>query len=262
MAGWQRAGQVQFYSPDTLFDAIDGAADLFLAYGFKTLQVAQYKSGEKASVLVEVYAHGNPLQAFGVYSQERMPEAQYFSAGAQAYLDEGASFAGLVKGSHYVKISGHNLGTNKAQVLTEFALKMAHLLPGEAKLPGLLSVFPSEGKLTNSELYIDQNVLGYDFFKVGFTAEYEVGGQRFRLFVLDGGDRAGAEGMLRDYLAKLGQKLEETSPGPLSLNDPNHGPLALALRGRYLAGVLNQSDQALRLRYLMALAEEISKASD
>jgi hypothetical protein len=208
---------------------------------------------------MEIYGHGNPLQAFGVYSQERMPEVQYFSAGAQAYLDEGVSFAGLYKGSHYVKVSGHNLGPDKAKVLREFVLKIAQRLPGETQLPELLSVFPSEGRLKNSELYIDRNVLGYDFFKAGFTADYEAGGLRFRLFVLDGGDKAGAEAMLMKYLAKLGRKPEGAPSERLSLNDPNHGPVELARQGRYLAGVLNLPDQELRIRQLRALVDNLSQ---
>ncbi len=259
LGGWQRDLEIQTYTPENLFEAINGAADLFLAYGFKELQAAEYRDRRKASVFVEIYAHGNPLQAFGIYSQERSPRAQYFAAGAQAYLDGDAGFAGLLKGSHYVRIFGQNLGPEKDEILREFVLKTAEILPGEAKLPELLGVFPNEGKLENSELYIDRNVLGYAFLKAGFTAEYEVKGHKFRLFILDGQDRAGARAMVSEYLAGLGQKLKDVPSGTLKLNDPNHGLLELSRRGRYVAGVLNLTDQELRGRLLHALLDKLAE---
>jgi hypothetical protein len=210
-------------------------------------------------VLVEVYAHTTPRQAFGVYSQERNPKAQYLEAGAQTYVDEGSSFSGLVKGSHYVKISGSDLGPHNAQVLKTFALEISKRLPGEAKLPALLAVFPDEGKIRHSEFYIDRNVLGYPFLKAGFTADYAMGGEKFRLFVLEGEDQAGAAAMLKAYLAHLGRKSEDAGAGPMTLDDPNHGPVALAWRGRYLAGVLNVADRDLRLQRLDGLTANLPR---
>jgi hypothetical protein len=255
---WQGPSEIQSYGPDNLFDAINGAADLFLAYGFRELQVAEYKGPGRASVLVEVYAHTTPRQAFGVYSQERNPQAQYLEAEAQAYVEEGSGFSGLVKGTHYVKISGTDLGPQAAHILETFALEFSKRLPGEAKPPALLSVFPAEGKIPHSELYVDRNVLGYPFLKAGFTADYARDGVNYRLFVLEGEDPAGAEAMLQAYLAKLGRK-EEAGGGAMTLDDPHHGPLGVVRKGRYLAGVLNVADSLLRLKRVEELAANLPR---
>jgi len=52
--GWTPAGAPQVFSPDTLYDYINGGSDLYLKYDFEELQVLEYRKG-KMSVLAEVY---------------------------------------------------------------------------------------------------------------------------------------------------------------------------------------------------------------
>ena len=61
------------FSPKTLFEYINGDADLYLMYDFQELKVAEYLNEKKASVIVDVYRHKTPTHAFGIYSQERLP---------------------------------------------------------------------------------------------------------------------------------------------------------------------------------------------
>jgi hypothetical protein len=83
MAGWKQSGEVQIYSPANLYDYINGGADLYLKYDFQELKVADYINDQKASVTIEVYRHKTPVHAFGIYSQERLGNANYLEVGAQ-----------------------------------------------------------------------------------------------------------------------------------------------------------------------------------
>ncbi|MBA4391783.1 MAG: hypothetical protein C0399_12730, partial [Syntrophus sp. (in: bacteria)] len=74
MPGWKQSGDVQTFSPKTLYEYINGAADLYLASDFEELTVAEYVNDKKASVIVEAYRHRTPRDAFGIYSQERLPD--------------------------------------------------------------------------------------------------------------------------------------------------------------------------------------------
>jgi hypothetical protein len=255
--GWNRHGEIQRYTPDNVFDAINGAADLYLAYGLEALQTAEYRGPGMASVLVEVYTHGTPRQAFGVYSRERVPQGRYMEVGAQAYVDEGSGFAGIVKGSHYVRVAGSDLGPGGGQVLETFVREIAGQLPGEAALPALLAAFPGEGKVPHSEIYVDRNVLGYPFFQAGFLADYTVDGAQFRLVALEAADPAAAEAMLSAYVAQLGPKDGGGGTEPVTLEDPNHGAVALLRKGRFLAGVLGAAAPGLRNSYLHRLTANL-----
>ena len=106
--GWKQVGEIQTFNPGTLYEYIDGGADLYLAYDFEELKVAEYQNDKKASVTVEVYRHRTPTHAFGVYSQERVPGANFIDVGIQGYQEKHA--LNFLSGNTYVKITGYDIG--------------------------------------------------------------------------------------------------------------------------------------------------------
>jgi len=69
--GWELSENIDTYSPETLYDAINGAADSYLRYDFRELKVGEYSLDDGTYLVVEIYQHGSPINAFGIYSQER-----------------------------------------------------------------------------------------------------------------------------------------------------------------------------------------------
>jgi hypothetical protein len=152
ITGWKQSGEVQTFSPKTLYEYINGAADLYLASDFEELKVAEYGNEKKASVIVEAYRHRTPRDAFGIYSQERLPDGNFLKIGAQGYIDK--NILNFVCGSYYVKLNSFNTGADDREVLQAVAKKVTGNLGEKGDLPSILSVFPSEGKKGNSEKYI------------------------------------------------------------------------------------------------------------
>jgi hypothetical protein len=101
--GWNQSEEVQTFVPKTLFEYINGAADLYLAYDFEELKSAEYHNDKKASVTVDVYRHKTPIDAFGIYSQERLPDANYLDVGVQGYYEK--NVLNVLSGDFYVKIN-------------------------------------------------------------------------------------------------------------------------------------------------------------
>ncbi len=104
LSGWKGPVAFQTFSPETLYEYINGAADLYLKYDFQELQVAEYHGTGKASLTIEIYRHRTPTHAFGIYSQERNPQAQFLPLGVQGFREEGLLV--FVSGNFYVKITG------------------------------------------------------------------------------------------------------------------------------------------------------------
>ena len=90
VSGWKQVGEIQRFDPNTLYEYINGGADLYLAYDFEELKVAEYQNDKKAAVTVDVYRHRTPTHAFGIYSQERFPGANFIDVGVQGYLEKHA----------------------------------------------------------------------------------------------------------------------------------------------------------------------------
>jgi hypothetical protein len=258
MSGWKQAGKIQTYTPDTLDGYINGDADLYLAYDFEELKVAEYHKGQKAAITVDVYRHRSPLQAFGIYSQERHPGANFVDVGVQGYLEDHA--LNFLSGNNYVKITGYDIGPEEQTTLLSFAMAVTGSLGGKGAFPSMLATFPPEGKVKNSEKFIARKFLGYPFLHSAFSADYDVSGRDFKLFIIEGKDQADCRDMLEKYLDRLGMKDKPVAEGQYTLSDAYHGEIDLHWRGARLWGILDLGDPGLRAKYSRLFEEQLQKA--
>lgn len=259
ITGWKQQGEVHTFSPETLYEHINGAADLYLAYYFEELRVAEYVNAHQASVVVEAYRHGSPRDAFGIYSQERLPDGHFLNIGAQGYID--ANILNFVAGSYYVKLNSFNTGAVDREALQSIAMRVAKNLGNGPGLPAVLAAFPAEGKKIHSEKYVGRNFLGYSFFDGIFTADYEHAGRRFQLFLMEAKDKNDCRNILQSYLRKLKAPDQEVSEGRHTLTDPHHGIIDLFWLRRYLWGTLDLPQAEVRSRYLKLFEEKIKNYS-
>lgn len=92
--GWALAEGPQIFTKKTLFEHIDGEAELFLKYGFQNSVFALYQNGKSREdqVEVDIYDMGSVLQAFGVFSRFRN-EDRPGGFGLDSFLDEHSAFS-------------------------------------------------------------------------------------------------------------------------------------------------------------------------
>ena len=255
--GWRQSGEVQTYIPETLFEYINGAADLYLAYDFQALKAAEYQNDKKASVTVDIYQHGTPIHAFGIYSEERLPSATFMDVGVEGYIEK--NIFNFLTGSYYVKISSYNTGAQDQEILLTFAKKIAENLGEKGTLPEILTAFPPEEKVKHSEKFISKKFLGYSFLHSAFTADYDLSGRTFKLFVIQGEDQKECKDMIQKYLEQTPKVDKSVEEGRYTISDPHHGEIDLTWRGAYLWGTLNLSDFDLRSKYLKLLEEGLKR---
>jgi hypothetical protein len=257
VAGWKQSGEVQTFIPKTLYEYINGAADLYIMYDFQELKVAEYLNEKKASVIIDVYRHKTPTHAFGIYSQERHPKANFINVGAQGYVEE--EILNFIAGPYYVKITGYKIEFGGQGVLISFAKKVLENLEEKGTLPTLLNSFPPEGKVKNSEKFIAKNFLGYSFLHSAFIADYEVSGKKFKLFVIEPGDKNECKMIIQKYLEQTGKTEKSVAEGRHRIPDPHHGEIDLYWQGRYIWGTLSLTDSDLRSKYLKLVKEGLQK---
>jgi hypothetical protein len=240
IAGWQKKGAIEDYSPETLYEYIDGAAENFIGYGFRRLVVQNYANGQGQALSVEVYFHGTPENAFGIYSSEKPLAGDYLELGGQGYFETG--ILNFVCSDCYVKLSGFELGNGDREVLTNLGRALAGRIDARAILPEMLQAFPGAGKIVNSERFILANFMGHDFLHSAYTADYRVDGLPFRLFIIAAASEADARAMLGKYVALEKKTPAPTlSPGMLTINDPYNGPVRLIWQGRFICGGSGQN---------------------
>jgi len=221
------------------------------------LKVAEYKNEKKASVTVEVYEQKTQTHAFGIYSQERLPDANFIDMGAQGYIE--TNVLNFLTGPHYVKITSYNTGAEDREILLAFARKISENLGVKGTLPGVLSSFPEDGKKKNSEKFINKNFLGYSFLHSAFTADYELSGKKFKLFVIEGVDGKDCSEMAERYLQQSGNTGKNIVEDIYTISDPYHGEIEFHWKGKFIWGALNVADASLRSKYLKLFEAGLQK---
>jgi hypothetical protein len=243
LKNWKLAEEPRPFRPETLFEYIDGAAEVYLSYDFKELLVAQFQEmSSKASMTVEIYDMGNGGNAFGIYSAERYPESRFLPIGNQGYLDEGA--LNFLVGRYYVKLLCFEAVSRSEEFLKLWAKEVAGKSKDPGSLPDLLTVFPKDGLIANGEKFVLRNFLGFKFLGNGFTANYKVKDLEFDCFFIEGKSDEDAGAMLKQYLdhfAKSGQPVEKQGYG-FHVKDPYLKHVFLAQVGRFLCGVAKIKD--------------------
>jgi len=68
VAAWSRGDSPRVLGPAEIFDYMDGAGELYLAYGLVRLDVYEYSSPTEPSITAEIYTLGSSDDAYGLLS--------------------------------------------------------------------------------------------------------------------------------------------------------------------------------------------------
>ena len=197
-----------------------------------------YENTDGAFVTIDLYEHSDDLNAFGIYSQERLPGSTRIPLGVEGYTEQG--ILNFLKGRYYVKVSGYGLRGDS--LLTNFASLMEESIDGTNLLPREFSLFPAEGRIPGTEMYIPGDYLGHSFLQSVYTVDYKRDGNAVTLFLVDAGDSLGVRHIVESYYSITQNDGDTKSVSSLvvSLNDPYHqsdGPVHLRWEGRYIWGI-------------------------
>jgi hypothetical protein len=258
ISGWTIVPDTVVYTPANLYDLIDGAADLFLSYGFVDLHLAEYTGGDSISVRAEVYRHSSATNAFGIYSQERNTDYAFIEMGTEGYIEDGV--LNFLAGVHYVKLSTTARGEAGRRSMRSVAKSLESVLAPDRSWPGALGVFPKKGKIAHSELYTAENFLGYRFLRGAFTAAY-AGKEPFTLFVITAETEAEARQMLSEYARAVNAPPGTSGDALRGFVDPHSGTIAMKQHGPYLFGILRYARAETARQILMELENRLEQYS-
>jgi len=250
--GWDLNVGDKVYVPDNLFDIINGAADSYLSYDFRKLYTAEYKDDQDRRIRVYIFEHSNPVNAFGIYSQERHQDYEFNETGAQGFQSQGAYY--FITGNLYVQITtGEN---NLDDTMEQLANKIEQKLDQNNKLPPELDLFPDKGKINDSEKYIANNFLGYSYLHSAFIADYKQENESFNIFIISPENEQETEKMLNDYLDFVKFSESKRNQSKYSIDDPYNGTILLIRSGRYIGGII-EGDKGIREEYTKLLKENL-----
>jgi hypothetical protein len=242
--GWVREGKVELFTKENLYEHINGEAELYMPYGFEALAYAVYgKSGTKEALAVDLYRMGSAIDAFGIYSNYRSPDAETVKAGAEGFFD--GSQLMFYQDSHFARISASGEGTPDKAAFMACAAAIGKELPSPARPPKEIGLLNIPQVVLKTEKYIAESLLGYAFFKKGLTAEATLDNKTVKVFVVLGDSPEAARQTLDLYINSLRaakvepRNIEKKGTFTLAAKDPLYRGLVIRQSGPYLFGVTN-----------------------
>lgn len=210
--GWTLAGPVRVFSPDTLYEEIDGEAELYLPYDFRSLSVAVLSRREKpgAEVRVALFRHGSARDAWGVYSLHRFPGQQMTAVGPSEAIVSDAS-VDFVRGDIFVQIGQGSPAASRGDLL-EAAQGLSDALEGRGGPPPEAAVVKIPSAVHGTMVYQKRAILGYESLAPGYEAQFVSGDISGTVLFLEPRRTAGGS-PLPDILARDLPRFESVSPG-------------------------------------------------
>ncbi len=254
IAGWEQEGEMEIFNTDNLYNHIDGASEFYFSYNFRQLWVVRYKKGE-AEITLEVYDHGDPVHAWGIYSMERPSGAAVQPIGAEGYYEE--SILNFVTGRYYVKLNSFREPDAGKGVLLTTAKDLAPKLEENPDLPTVVKLMPKQNLVPNSCQYVSNTYMGYEFLGSAFRATYKTDQGELTLFVMEKQSPEEAAAILKKYHELLKTDPGELREGDYVLADPFNGTVHLCWKGKYLIGFSGDDLPGLRQSLLMEMKNKL-----
>ncbi len=257
ISNW-KLNQIKTYNSSNLYMPIDGAADLFLRYNFDEMLATEYNC-DSNYITVEVYIYKTPIDAFGIYSQEKPGRDIYFKIGVQGYKED--DYLNFLAGKYYIKIRVQKVNEMSLAAMNDIASKLALGLNNNASFPVIFNTFPSEGKTLFSEKYISKDVLGYNFLHSSYQVEYNNSEKKFTIFVIKGTNENDALSMLKNYFKFLKQPTDDMSDGLYQVFDSHNGLVTILKTNKYLICIRgnNEMEENIKLLNEMKVKIELLK---
>ncbi|MBN2301791.1 MAG: hypothetical protein JXN60_04665 [Lentisphaerae bacterium] len=170
------------YIGSDLSDYMKTGAALYHEYGFVELVVETLLvTNVNKNITVEIFDMGKDANAFGIYSKTRPASAVYSDIGFESRLT--GSTLTVHKDRFLVNVIGSDESVISQRLITEIASQIDKQIPEPTVLPGNLGLLPMARRIPHSEKYEKGNVLGYNFMKQAWLADYSVGGNIITLAV-------------------------------------------------------------------------------
>ena len=156
-AAWKWDRKEIKYNSKTLFSYIDGAAELYLAYGFQNLTVRRFEKSNRPPIILELYEMASSEDAYGIFSFEHQDEAVGIGQGSEF----GGGLLRFWKGKYFVSIYAEGEGAEVESGILKMGRAAANSIPATGPEPKLVGFIPGKdlGLVDKSVRYLKSHVL-------------------------------------------------------------------------------------------------------
>lgn len=161
ISGWEAKEQDVLYDPETIFDYIDGAGEIYRAYNFQRLLARHYTKEEHPRIIADLFDMGSSTNAYGVFTHDL--EGEDVGIGQDSTYKGG--LLSFWKGRFFVSLYAEKETEEAKRALLLLGEKVASAIKQEGKPPALVALFPLENlKDKGIHFFYNHLILNYHFF--------------------------------------------------------------------------------------------------
>ncbi|MCP4641111.1 MAG: hypothetical protein GY851_11785, partial [bacterium] len=180
--GWAAEQPDEVYDPNGLFDYINGAAEIYRAFGVQRVLARTYEKPGAAEILVDVYDMGSPEGAYAAYHHD-LREGRNVGIGAESeYVDgslafwKGRYFVSIIpfEGTDESRAAAMSIGRHIESTIPRRGSppRIVKLLPPRNLVASRVSMFRDQATL-NSHFYLEDNLFRLGPDTEGVIARYK-----------------------------------------------------------------------------------------
>lgn len=138
---WKAPDQARYYSGREIFKYMDGAGEVYLAYGFHRLLVQRYTRAQQEEILVELFDMGLSRNAYGAFTNMQ-------GRGPAVDIGQGAEYkSGLLsfwRGRFFVCVMIDNENEEAKAAVLEFGNQISRNIGEDGPTPALVRDLPND----------------------------------------------------------------------------------------------------------------------
>jgi len=187
-SGIARIDEVQLFVGDSLYEYINGGAEMYYQYNFVEMATTHYRQGG-SELVADIYRFADPNDAFGMFSALRPDQPETVPFGVAGFT-AGPTVI-FVKGEFMVNLVGYDQSPATVSAVHAAAEVLEKVLPGTADWPTTFLLFPEEGRIASTQRIYAESYLGQVSLSDTYTSDCLSGSDTLTLFLTD--DESGAK---------------------------------------------------------------------
>lgn len=183
-AGFKRPSEAETYTPENLYEKINGKAPLYIESGFVKLFTQRFVSQNDSNFWFEIFLFdmASARNAFSVYSVQRRADVETWSAVQFGYRTSNALY--FVRDRFYVELVGSSEAADLSGAMADAANNLAGQIgvSETIEIPEL-ALFPQDNFVPGSAKLYLSGVFGFEGLSNTFVCRYKIDEESVTAFI-------------------------------------------------------------------------------
>ena len=163
MSGWKPVGNPQHAEGESLFELINGGAEIYNEYGFRRAIMHSYSNKSDKSVNLEMYEMEDPISAYGIYTFKISGNGQEVDFGDGGMLED--YYLNFRKGNFIVTLIGFDTDRETKDAILTMAKSIETNIETEGQVPDMVHLLVQENLKKSSVTYIQGNLGLFNYYE-------------------------------------------------------------------------------------------------